>query len=428
MKYLLLLSAFVSSFVSYSQDIDAARRVIDTLCSPAYHGRGYVSDGHKKAAAFIAGAFADAGLAPVRLSYLQPFRVSVNTFPGNMSLSVEGRLLAAGSDFLPVPCSPSYYGSAPVITVDTNVLWNQQKWARFITHKQQTGKWLVIDETTISLHNEARKEYYELAKAMVQYSKEPTIAGIVLLQDRLTWHIAQESCLAPILYVKKSSWPADASSMDLALDARFIPSLLTQNVVGMIKGTEHPDSFLVFTGHYDHLGRIGEGAYIPGANDNASGIAMLIELAKYYAQHPPRYSVVFIAFGGEELGLVGSSHFTEEPWIPLAQIRFLVNLDIVGTGDEGIMVVNGKVFTEEADLLDTINQTHNYLPVIKRRQKAANSDHYFFTEKGVPSFFIYTMGGIDAYHDIYDRPETLPLTEFGDLYRLLIEFADSLSR
>ena len=63
---------------------------------------------------------------------------------------------------------------------------------------------------------------------------------------------------------------------------------------------------------------------------------------------------------------------------------------------------------------------------IGARGKAKNSDHYWFTEKGVPSFFIYTLGGIKAYHDIYDRPETLPLTKFAEVYKLLLEFTDYL--
>ena len=63
---------------------------------------------------------------------------------------------------------------------------------------------------------------------------------------------------------------------------------------------------------------------------------------------------------------------------------------------------------------------------INARGKAANSDHYFFTEKGVPAFFFYTLGGIKAYHDVYDKPETLPLTEHEDLFRLVVRFNERL--
>jgi len=86
------------------------------------------------------------------------------------------------------------------------------------------------------------------------------------------------------------------------------------------------------------------------------------------------------------------------------------------------MVVNGKEFPEFFEKLLTLNDEKKYLPEIKGRPKAANSDHYFFSEKGVKSFFIYTMGGIAEYHNIYDKAGTLSLTEFENIVRLLIDF------
>ena len=128
---------------------------------------------------------------------------------------------------------------------------------------------------------------------------------------------------------------------------------------------------------------------------------------------------LFIAFSGEELGLFGSKYFTEHPLLPLEAIRFLINVDMVGTGEKGITVVNATEHLKEFALLNKINDEKKYLSKINSRGKAANSDHYFFAEKGVPAFFIYTQGGIDAYHDVNDVAKTLPLTEFEDLFRLL---------
>lgn len=101
-------------------------------------------------------------------------------------------------------------------------------------------------------------------------------------------------------------------------------------------------------------------------------------------------------------------------------------MDLMGTGDEGMMVVNGSVFSEAFGKLDSINNQHKFLPQINKRGKAANSDHYFFTEKGVPSFFFYTLGGIKAYHDIEDIPQTLPLTKFKEVYQLILLFNESI--
>lgn len=98
----------------------------------------------------------------------------------------------------------------------------------------------------------------------------------------------------------------------------------------------------------------------------------------------------------------------------------------MGTGDEGITVVNGAVFKKDFDALKEINNANNLLKDVKIRGKAANSDHYHFSEKGVKAFFIYTMGGIKAYHDVYDKAETLPLTKFEELFQLITRFADYL--
>ncbi len=171
---------------------------------------------------------------------------------------------------------------------------------------------------------------------------------------------------------------------------------------------------------------MGSETYFPGANDNASGVAFLLSLAKYYAANPQPYSMAFICFAAEEAGLVGSKYFTENPVVPLEQIRFLINIDMVGTGETGITVVNGSLHTREFGMLNRINDQKKYLPKINARGKAANSDHYFFSEKGVPAFFIYTQGGISAYHDIYDKASTLPLTEFPNLFKLFVAFNKSL--
>jgi len=98
----------------------------------------------------------------------------------------------------------------------------------------------------------------------------------------------------------------------------------------------------------------------------------------------------------------------------------------MGSGDEGMMAVNGTVFTKEFALLEKINNENKFLTTVKKRGKAANSDHYFFSEKGVPAFFFYTLGGGTAYHDVYDVAETLPLSRFQEVFSLLKVFIGEL--
>ena len=196
----------------------------------------------------------------------------------------------------------------------------------------------------------------------------------------------------------------------------------TENVLGFIEGTDRKDEVIVITAHYDHLGGMGPNTYFPGANDNASGVAMLLDLAKHYAKHPAKYSIAFIAFAAEEAGLLGSKYFTENPLIPLENIRFLWNLDLLGNGDAGATVVNATIHPKAFALLNNINHQQKYLTKITARGKAANSDHYFFSEKGVPAFFLYTQGGSSAYHDVDDMAKNLPLTAYENLFKLFIDF------
>ncbi len=95
---------------------------------------------------------------------------------------------------------------------------------------------------------------------------------------------------------------------------------------------------------------------------------MLLELAAYYSQpqHQTKYSIVSIAFAAEEACLVGSYYYAQHPLFPLSQIRFLVNLNLLGTGSEGLTAVNGKVHQPEFDLLHRINAQGRFLPQIQK--------------------------------------------------------------
>ena len=179
----------------------------------------------------------------------------------------------------------------------------------------------------------------------------------------------------------------------------------------------------MLTAHYDHLGRMGSATYFPGANDNASGVAMLLQLGHMIRNRPLRkYDLILVAFAGEEIGLLGSKQMAESNIISLDSMKFLLNLDIMGSGEEGITVVNGRVFSKEFRRLQKLNQKLKAVPIVKARGKSANSDHHFFTEKGVRSFFIYTMGENKNYHDVYDTYENLSFSSFEKLSDLFYIF------
>ena len=378
MKFFLTLSVAFITLASYSQDMLYARHLIDTLASPAFWGRGYTKQGMAKAADFIEAEFRKAGLHGFSEKFQQPFTYPVNTFPGKMMLSIDGKQMIPGIDFIVSPESRGLKASGKLI---------QQDSIRFFDRKNKIE---------------------------------------VILRNKLTWSVLNETSPYTRIELDRRKVSKHPSRVAVDIENKFIPKFNATNVCGYVKGTTHADSLLVITAHYDHLGGMGADTYFPGANDNASGVALLIELAKYYAKNPIQYSIAFIAFGGEEAGLRGSAYFVQHPLFPIEKIRFLTNLDLTGTGDDGIAVVNAQVFKREFAMFSEINQSQKLFTQVKARGKAANSDHYWFTELGVPSFFIYAMGGIQAYHDVNDKAETLPLTEFQDLFRLITGFNEKL--
>jgi Zn-dependent M28 family amino/carboxypeptidase len=248
------------------------------------------------------------------------------------------------------------------------------------------------------------------------------------VHKKLTWGVGRDQSTKKLLV--KPGVLNNGDKIDIKVEAVFKKNYKARNVVGMIRGSQHADSFIVVTGHYDHLGKMGQNCYIPGANDNASGIAMILDLMHYYRQHPPKFSVIFIGFAGEEAGLVGSYYFVKEMenYLDKNAIRFVVNMDLMGSGQEGIMAVNGAVYNEEYALLKSINDQKKFLPQTKKRGKAANSDHYFFGEVGVPAFFFYLMGPYSHYHDVDDTAENLRLEKqyYDGSFNLVRHFMDAL--
>ncbi|WP_448530431.1 M28 family metallopeptidase [Raineya sp.] len=396
---------------SFSQDLDRVRKNLQKLCSPEFNGRGYVKKGDSLASAWIAQEFEKIGLLNFENSYFQNFSTSINTFPKEIQCSLDGRKLVLGKDFIIGADSPSAFGKAAVVLLDTLLFSDKDRRKKFFEQDFRKKALVYPVRWSKKFAELSRTEMEKLEQASVWVSLHPKLtASVSVWQDKL-----------PEIQILQSVWKPSCKQIKFHIRNKFIEKYNTSNVIGYLRGTTQPDSFLVFTAHYDHLGSMGN-IYFPGANDNASGVTMLLELAHYYKQNPAKYSVAFIAFAAEEAGLIGSQFYTQNPLFPLTQIKVLLNLDLVGTGDEGITIVNGAIFEKDFQLFEKINESQKLLPKVAKRGKAANSDHYFFSEKGVKAFFIYTMGGIKAYHDIDDKPETLPLTKYKELFRLITEY------
>ena len=394
---------------------------IRLLSSKQFSGRGYVNNGHIKASAYIAEKLTSLGYE----TSFQNFVFPVNIFPGEISLRLNNKRLTAGKEFVVEAGSPSVKGSFVVTVISRSEFLNLPKRDSIIS--ASTGKFLLI--TSLSNVDTGKTVLDSLHKVLYLIQKETTnqIAGIINHDTSLSkWGIRQSVNPYPLIELNKKVSFANTTTITITIESKLIKKCESRNVIGIIKGTYCPDSFIVLSSHLDHIGMMGKHTLFPGANDNASGVAMMLCLAEYYATHPQKYSIACIAFGAEEVGLIGSKFFVDNPLIPLKDICFMMHYDMVGTGEEGLKVVDGSELKRQFTLLKNINDSLHLFFKVQPRVQGCISDQCYFFRKGVPVFFVYTMGGTKAYHDIYDKPKGLSLYSFNNIALLSKLFISKL--
>lgn len=418
-RYLPVIILFIAITVTAkAQDVNYARNMIDSLCSPGFYGRGYTFRGDSLAADYIASQFRKARVEPADENYFQPFDIPVNIFPGKMEVKVNGKKLVPGKDYIISPGSPSISGKFTLLRLNPATLDSREDLIKFL--EGSSGKVIFINKADfIHLGDSVTKVINQLTEILKNITDYNPAAVVVASKDKLVWSTATSVDKRPVIYT--NYFPEKFRKIRLDIQEKFLKTYRTKNIIAKITTGNNADSAIVITAHYDHLGMMGRDTRFPGANDNASGTALMLNLARELnsISDSLRFPVIFIAFSGEEAGLLGSRYFVSHPLVDLAKIKFLINLDLAGTGDDGVTVVNATIFKKYFELLTEINDRYHLLPAVKSRGEACNSDHCFFYREGVPCFFIYTLGGIQAYHDIYDRPETLPLTAYNNYFRLL---------
>ena len=395
---------------------------IRALSSHEFYGRGYFAYGDSLTADWIGKRFDSLGLDKPGNKRYQSFLNKVNIFPGKVLLKSNKGRLKAGYDFLPSAESPSTKGKAKILWLDSLEARSADSvFKRYKTLKN--FKEVLVGFRKKEWLTKLRKEtpwidtVLNKSKGVVAVTKTLTHTVADYQGSYCTFFIAENKAKK----LKKLKWE---------IEADFRPRYFSRNVLGLIEGKKCRDTALVITAHYDHLGQLGPEVMFPGANDNASGVAMMLEMARLFkadtAGFP--YSLVFIAFAGEEIGLVGSRFFTNRPLWPLQRMKVLLNLDLMAGGTEGITAVNA---VENPKLFAALQETAkeiNYSLSIQSRTNAGNSDHYWFSQKNVPALFVYARGGTPHYHDPDDKFERIPKqwpngTPFRDgLFNLMFRF------
>ncbi|MCZ2357278.1 MAG: M28 family peptidase [Bacteroidia bacterium] len=394
---------------------------ITLLCSEYMSGRGYVEDGHLRAANHIASTFRNLNLQAFNThpNLIQPFEFSINLIT---NATIEAPFpLKYGQDFIvQADCPPINFDKTRCVDLEYGLPDDFSK----NTVKE---RWVVIKEgLPKTLQNVDSLKQYLKEKPKIALAEQRGALGVIVLRKKLTASFSKEAGVFPVVEVLTSSWKKTSwVKVHVESGDQVIQS---QNVVAWIPGSEHPDSAIILCAHYDHLGKVGN-AIFPGANDNASGVAFLMTLARYFSvpQHKCRYSLIFIAFGAEETGLTGSLFYAlQEPIFPIERTRFVLNFDLIGNGQEGVMAVGAETFPELFAKYKLHNDSLQLVNPLQTRPNAPNSDHYPFTLKKVPALFFYTQGGSKFYHDIHDKPRALKLPIFYNFYKLTATFLEKL--
>jgi hypothetical protein len=233
-----------------------------------------------------------------------------------------------------------------------------------------------------------------------------------------------------------ASFPLDLTA-ELEVDVEPITAEAT-NVVGILPGSDPSlrGEAIVVGAHYDHLGRgmvkspDGEPVeeIMNGADDNASGVAALIEVAAAIRTDPilPSRTLVFVAFTGEELGLLGSQHYVESPAVPLARTRAMINMDTIGRGPEGRVFVAGAATSPVLKAALVEESAADFLTVAYDDEVLGASDQAPFRSRGIPVLFFFTPAHAD-YHRPTDDWEKIDFHYLERIARLVDRVACRLA-
>ncbi len=414
-RILIILLASIATQLS-AQDLPHYTKIVKELSSSKYKGRGYAYDGANKAGKYIEKEFLKAGVDEV---ICQPFKLDINTFPGKMSCSVDGKRLTPGVDFTMREYSPGVKGTFNLYYIDTES-YNSEKLFADLARPENKDVFVVCDFFFSYKHSADFKR--------LQTNGGCNNAGIIF-----TWKdpilkfykaYGEKVVDKPILWAA-SSFPTNAKSVTLDIEHDFLKDYECFNVIAKVEGKRH-DACYVFTAHYDHLGVLGKKTYYPGAHDNASGTAAIITLAAHYAENQPEYDLYFIAFSGEDANLRGSEWYATHPIVPLEQIKYLFNLDMIGDNSPVQYCEVSDPGMEGFKLMENINTEKGYFKSLNRGELAGNSDHYPFAQRGVPCIFLENEGGdaFQYYHTIFDTWKTSYTDSYAPTFKLITDFIE----
>jgi hypothetical protein len=449
-------------------DAHEVKAHVDTLAADGMEGRGIGTKGIDQAANYIAMQLAMAGVKPgVGKSYFEPFEMTVGvTLGSSQSLTIGGTPMKLDQDWRPLQFSESGTVQAPVVFAGYGITAPELHWDDY-EGVDVTGKIVLVlrhepgekdphsafDGEDLTRYSELRVKAINarvhgataliLVNDVLAHSGEAdelikldpeadaVFSGLPAIQIRR--EVAKTLLGEDVADAEKKVTDKPASRLLPKTDVRVAVSLVkthkpVKNVVGVLPGADPAlaKEWVVIGAHYDHLGFGGRDSLDPdktgqvhnGADDNASGDAALLGIARAIAAGPkPKRSVMFVFFTGEEAGLVGSSWYVNHPLVPLESTIAMLNMDMVGRmRDSKVIAFGADTATEFKDLLEQSNTEK--LEISAHGDGYGPSDQTAFYSKNVPVLHFFTGAHAD-YHRTTDDSDKINADGLASVARLV---------
>ena len=454
--FLLALLASCASKFNPEITVEDIKENIEFLASDSLKGRKSGEHGDFLAAEFIRSKFEAAGLELLYENGFQDFNLvsSAELGQGNL-LKVNGKEFVAEKDFLPYAFSANTTVESGVVFVGYGIEVDRDslKWNDF-EGADVSGKWMLVLQGDPDL-DDPNSPFLEFSseRAKALKASDMNAAGIILVAGKqfsakdelsslffdknssrysipvlqVTRQVADEmlaetgetveSLEEKIHNTNKGINLAGKAQVEVSVNV-LLKETTTRNVVAMLPGTDETlkDEYIVAGGHFDHLGMGGPGsgsravdtiAVHNGADDNASGVSAVIQLAeKFASEKANKRSIIFVAFGAEEMGLVGSKAFTAHPPVAAEKIVAMFNFDMVGRLDDksNALSIGGTKTAKESEQI--LNDLNTGFELAFSGEGVGPSDHASFYLQNIPVFFIST-GAHSDYHTPQDDAELI---------------------
>lgn len=429
--------------ISSSIDSQNIKNIVEELTSKKYNGRLIGTKGNKLATHYIVDEFKRMGLKnPQGLKgYEQPYRQNVrftNVSPKLVVLNNNGKIKK----------EYKYIEDFSVVTYNSLMS----------IKGEAEGKGIVIEniEQLKSNKEKFRDKIILIPKKLLKsegfkdiglsiIENELNVKGIVVEVDvekkkNATFPVAPNSPpvnpfsdgRAILFTVEEQSFLELRESItqnnEIYMSSDYsIENIKGSNVIGIIEGTDDilKDEHVIIAAHFDHVGDNKDGSYNPGALDNASGTASMIEIAKTIMRSkvPPKKTIVFIAFNGEEEGLYGSYHYVENPIYDLNEKTTMINLDMVGSKRKvPLEIVSSD--SRDIELREQFLKLAKELNLRVKSGVSQGSDHVPFTDKGIKSVCLINMDLESGYHTPIDTKDKVDEKRSKEISELVLYYLD----